>query len=134
MPRLNSSLGSSALPARIVSFSFWLCWASSRNFIDAALDPEETEGIGSPLGVEDGIAVAGCCADGVAVDGGCVAGVVDDAGNADEEEVAGAFPWFRNDEKELIVNPPPDGRFGRGLENEWVDQSSGWMLTFSRTV
>ena len=64
IPRLNSSLGSSVFPARMVSFNFWLCCAISRSRIVAALEPEgvvpEPVAPGKPDIAEALNAVKGC--------------------------------------------------------------------------
>jgi len=99
MPRLNSSLGSSELPALIVSFNFWLCWAISRSLKAAALPPEGAEADNGKEGVDVGI-VGGCGC----VGGGCVAGVEEvDAVKGTGAGVAGVVPGFRNEEKPLMV-------------------------------
>lgn len=117
IPRLNSSLGSSVLPARIVSFNFWLCSAISRSFRVAALDPEEADAndivVGTLRTVLVGKPFDGCCP---VCPGGWVAGVVDVDGcvaRGFDAGVEGVVPGFRNEVKELMVAVAPKVSFKR---------------------
>jgi hypothetical protein len=115
IPTLNSSLGSSVLPARIVWFNFWLCSAISRRRIVAALDPEEADAKDVVVGTLGTVFVEklfdGCCP---ACVGGWLAGVDDVDGCVAatfEAGVEGAEPGFRKEVKELMVDVAPEASF-----------------------
>ena len=103
MPKLNSSFGSSALPARVASFSFWLWAAISLSRIIAALVEPAVLDV-RDVGAEK--AFDGC--EETVVDGRrvCPAGVV----AADDEAafcagVAGCAVLLANCAKELMDRP-----------------------------
>jgi hypothetical protein len=104
IPRLNSSLGSSALPARIVSLSFWLSCATSRSRSVAALDPEaaDEEAFEGMLGILRPAKADGT--DGCVVAGGWVDGVEDVPPlRGFEAGVDGVLPAFMKPRKDAIV-------------------------------
>jgi len=111
MPRLSSSLGRSALPARTDSLSFWLCWASSRNLRAAALCAVAAgtnagvllvEAAGVPAGAGTGVAKAF---------GGCCWGAGACCGGADVDNAS-----------ELAAGVPPKGVWGCAV----LAEPAGW--------
>jgi len=110
IPRLSSSFGKSALPARIDSFNFWLRSAISRSRNVAVLELLTVDADIVGAVERDGVEKAVVCGCAGVVDAGCVNGV--EAEN--EGPAAGAFeavagvegilPLLEKEEKALITN------------------------------